>query len=247
MQVPFPVVKSIQHPFRCSAQIFHLQRKVILSAFSLSISFIHPPIHLSTTSSSLSQRCFTRIFLLCQVFGLVLVVFSDSRSSTNPSSFSSFYQSAYFNLLSWRVCFETSAPEKHLFFIFAFLWVCYDLPAIEYAAMPLLQKKPLIDFVYACQSPRISFYRSNSQSTLSSVVRFLSPIPFRSVSFPFVSAVSTLYSSRYPQCLLYNIGDTLFSNPSFILRPSFPHLPSAIFNFLSPRLRQCTLVLRYYL
>jgi hypothetical protein len=42
------------------------------------------------------------------------------------------------------------APEKP-FSYFAFLWVCYESTAIEYAAMPLLlwQKKPLIDFVYA--------------------------------------------------------------------------------------------------
>jgi hypothetical protein len=44
----------------------------------------------------LSQRRFTRIPRLCQVLGLVLVVFSDSRSSSNPFSSSSFYQSASF-------------------------------------------------------------------------------------------------------------------------------------------------------
>ena len=53
--------------FRCSAQIFHPQQKVILSAFPCRFSSsIHPSI-LSTTSSSLSQRCFTRIPRLCQV------------------------------------------------------------------------------------------------------------------------------------------------------------------------------------
>jgi hypothetical protein len=42
----------------------------------------------------------------------------------------------------------------------------------------------------------------------------LSPISFRSLSFPsFSLAVSTLYSSRYPQCLLYNIVDALFNPP----------------------------------
>jgi hypothetical protein len=155
-----------------------------------------------------------------------------------------------------------------------------------------------------------SFYPSNSQSALFSVVRFLSPISFRSVSFPsFFLAVSTSYSSRYLQCLLYkcrrytltrslhvsqpsppshssrylqclpyNIVDALFnpspsplpfqssppsysprylqrlltissirSNPSFVLTSVFPTFPSAIFNFLSRRLRQCTPVFRFHL
>jgi hypothetical protein len=155
-----------------------------------------------------------------------------------------------------------------------------------------------------------SFYPSNSQSALFSVVRFLSPISFRSVSFPsFFLAVSTSYSSRYLQCLLYkcrrytltrslhvsqpsppshssrylqclpyNIVDALFnpspsplpfqsSPPSYsprylqrllkissihsnpFLRPylRFPHISVGHFQLLSPRLRQCTLVFRFYL
>jgi hypothetical protein len=56
------------------------------------LSIFYPSI-LSTASSSSSKRCFTRILLLCQVFGLVLVVFSDSRSPSNPFPVSSFVPS----------------------------------------------------------------------------------------------------------------------------------------------------------
>ena len=130
--------------FRCSAQIFHPQQKVILSAFPCRFSSsIHPSI-LSTASSSLSQRCFTRIPRLCQV-----PVSSSSyspildRLSIHPRLLV-FIHPSFCSLGEY-----VSRPLLRENFISAFLWVCYDLPAIEYAAMPLLQKKPLIDFVYA--------------------------------------------------------------------------------------------------
>ena len=89
--------------------------------------------------------------------------------------------------------------------------------------MPLLQKKPH-RFRLCLVSLRTSlvFLDLAINSFLSRTI-LVSDIPFRSVSFPFVSAVSTLYSPRYPQCLPYNIVDTL-SNPSFVL-PTFSHIP----------------------
>ena len=72
--------------------------------------------------------------------------------------------------------------------------------------------------------------------------------PIHSNPFPpSVSAVSTLYSPRYlRQCLPYSIDDTLPNSAplSLILNSVFPTFPSAVFNFLSRRLHQCTLVLR---
>ena len=110
---------------------------------------------------------------------------------------------------------------------------------------PLLQKKPLIDFVHACQSPRISFYRSNSQSTLSSVVRFLSPIPFRCISRSIFLAVSAFVLASISSTSSLQYRRYALIRPSSF-PPFFPTFPSAIFNFLSPRLRQCTLVFRSY-
>jgi len=210
VQVPsLSLVKSISSPFRCSANFSPSAESHPLSAFPCRFpSSIHPSI-LSTTSSSSSQRCLTRTFLLCQVFGLVLVVlFSDSRSSINPFSSSSLSIRLFFCSLGEYV----SRPllRENYFFIFAFLWVCYDLPAIEYAAMPLLQKKPLIDFVYALSVfDLVSIPRSRNQLFPQS---YDSCFQFRSVPspLPFFSVVSTLYSSRYlPPRLLYNIVDTL--------------------------------------
>ena len=101
------------------------------------MSIFHPSTHPSSpASSSLSRRCFTRIPRLCQVFGLVLVVFSDSldRLSIHPRflvfipSFA-LWVSMFRDLCSVRifisafslgllrptcnrVCFHASAPEK---------------------------------------------------------------------------------------------------------------------------------------
>ena len=61
-------------PFFVVERNFFVLSKKSSSAFSL-VDFIHPSI-LSTAFSSSSKRCFTRILLLCQVFGLVLVVLS---------------------------------------------------------------------------------------------------------------------------------------------------------------------------
>jgi hypothetical protein len=91
-------------------------------------------------------------------------------------------------------------------------------------------------------------YLSISQSTLPSVVRFLSPIQFRSVSFPSVSAVSTsafvpistpMSSLQYRRCTLQSVSFVLISDPSHISVGNFVQLLS--------RLRQCTLVLRFRL
>jgi hypothetical protein len=178
-------------------------------SFLVDFPSIHPYI-LSTASSSSSKRCFTRILRLCQVFGLVLVVFSDSRSPFNPFSSSSLYPSVYFCSLG------------------------------EYVSRPLLRENfyfPSSISSMPCQSLRTSFYSSISQSALSSVVRFLSPISFRPVSFPsFFLAVSTLYSSRYPQCLLYNIVDALFNPP-----PSPLSSFSVVSALYSSRYPQCLL------
>ena len=118
-------------------------------------------------------------------------------------------------------------------FIFAFLWVCYDLPAIECAAMPLLQKKPSSISFTPCQSLRISFYPSSSQSILSSVVRFSclqsrsapsrsSPLLSR-LYFVFVS-ISSMSSLQYRRYTLIR---------SFVLRPSFPHFRRQFSTFIT--------------
>ena len=147
MQVPsLSLVKSISSPFRCSANFSPSAESHPLSAFPCRFpSSIHPSI-LSTTSSLSSQRRLTRTFLLCQVFGLVLVVFSPILDRLSIHYRLLVFIPPLFAL--WVSMFRDLCSVRP-FFIFAFLWVCYDLPAIEYAAMPLLQKKPLIDFVYA--------------------------------------------------------------------------------------------------
>ena len=173
--------------FVVERKFFVLSKKSSSAFFLVDFPSIHPSI-LSTAFSSSSKRCFTRIPSLSSS-GLVLVVFSDSRSSINPSSSSSFINPSFCSLGEY-----VSRPllRENLFPLFS-----------------VLQKKPSSISSMPCQSLRTSFYSSISQSALSSVVRFLSPISFRSVSFPsFFSVVFTSYSSRYPQCLLYNIVDT---------------------------------------
>src|SRR5271154_4089187 len=94
----------------------------------------------------------------------------------------------------------------------------------------------------SCQSLRISFiHRSRNQflpQSHDSCLQFRSPLSQPS---------PPLYSSRYlRQCLPYDIVDALFNpSPSSYLR--FPHISVGNFQLLSPRLRQCTLVLRSHL
>ena len=187
----------------------------------MSISFIHPSTHPSSP-----RRPLYRANVVSQ------------ETSVSSSS----YYSPILDCLSIHCCLLVFIPPLFAlwvsmfrdlcsvrpFFIFAFLWVCYDLPAIEYAAMPLLQKKPLIDFVYALSVfDLVSIPRSRNQLFPQS---YDSCFQFRSVPspLPFFSVVSTLYSSRYlPPRLLYNIVDTLF-NPSLRLTSVFPAFSSAI-------------------
>src|SRR5271154_2852367 len=212
-------------PFRWSAN-FSPQREVIFLARLPCRFFIHPPIHplhdalfIEPTSSHKNSPS------LSSFRSRPRRILSDSRSSLNSLSSSSFYSASFCSLGEY-----VSRPllRETFFFIFAFLWVCYDLPAIEYAAMPLLQKKPLIDFVYALSVfDLVSIPRSRNQLFPQS---YDSCFQFRSVPspLPFFSVVSTLYSSRYlPPRLLYNIVDTLF-NPSLRLTSVFPAFSSAI-------------------
>src|SRR5271170_5693645 len=98
-----------------------------------------------------------------------------------------------------------------------------------------------------CQSLRTSlvFLDLAINSFLSRTILVFNSIPLHPPFNPFSSVVSTLYLSRYPQCLLYHIVDTLQSVPSS-LPSSFPHSRRQFRQFLSTRLRQCTLVLRPY-
>ena len=168
----------------------------------------------------MSQRCFTRIPRLCQVFGLVLVVFSDSRSSINPSSSSSFYPSVYFCSLG------------------------------EYVSRPLLRRSLFFyhRFRLCLVSLRTSlvFLDLAINSFLSRTI-LVPNISFRSVSFPLHLLSRLRLCTRLDIFNVFLTISSIRSNPSFVLPTFFPTFPSAIFNFLSRRLRQCTLVLRSHL
>ena len=170
---------------------FFVLSKKSSSAFFL-VDFLHPSTHPSSP-----QRPLHRANVVSQESSF-FVKFSVSSSSYSP------------------ILDRLSIHPRLLVFInpsFCSLGEYVSRPLLRENLFPLfsvLQKKPSSISSMFCQSLRTSFYPSNSQSALFSVVRFLSPISFRSVSFPsFFLAVSTLYSSRYPQCLLYNIVDTL--------------------------------------
>jgi hypothetical protein len=128
------------------------------------------------------------------------------------------------------------------------------MPAPEKPFIPLLSGSAFV-WVYSrkslssissmsCQSLRISFYPSTSQSLLSLVVRFLSPIPFLSASFPL--PLSRLHlRTRLDIFNVFLTISSIRSNPSFVLTSVFHHISVGNFQLLSPRLRQCTLVLRF--
>src|SRR5271155_2957470 len=99
-----------------------------------------------------------------------------------------------------------------------------------------------------CQSLRTSlvFLDLAINSFLSRTI-----LVFNSVPFPLVSPSMSL--SRLHLCTRLDIYLNVFStissihsNPSFVLRPSFPLFRRQFRQFLSTRLRQCTLVLRSY-
>src|SRR5271170_2212161 len=94
-------------------------------------------------------------------------------------------------------------------FVSAFLWVCYDLPAIEYAAMPLLQRKASHRFRLCLVNLRTSLVFlgfTNQLFPQSYNSCFQYSVPLRLLPLLF-SAVSTQYSSRYLcQRLPHNIG-----------------------------------------
>jgi hypothetical protein len=112
--------------------------------------------------------------------------------------------------------------------------------------MPMLQKKPLIDFVYAlsslrpCVIPRIrnQLFSQSYDSCLQS----------RSAPSP----SSPLSSQSSPPCIRLDIYFNAFtissihSSPSSSLPPRLSHITVGNFQLLSTRLRQCILVFRSY-
>ena len=198
--------------FFAVAQIFHPQQKVILSAFPCRFSSsIHPSI-LSTTSFSLSQRCFTRIPRLCQV--------QVSSSSYSPildrlsihSRFLVFINPSTFCSLGEYVS-RPLLRRSTFYFRFSLGSVTLD-PEIEYAALrfvvaPSAPEKASHRFRLCLVSLRTSlvFLDLAINSFLSRTILVSNLVPLRLLPL-FFSVVFTLYSPRYPQCLR-NIVDTL--------------------------------------
>jgi hypothetical protein len=119
-----------------------------------------------------------------------------SRSPINPFSSSSFHPSAYFSCSLGRVTCKMSRLScllrRSLFYF-----------PLSSGSAP---EKALIDFAYA-----LSVFESRFIPRLCNQLfpqSYDSCLQFRFVS-PSISVVSTLYSSRYPQCLLSDIVHTL--------------------------------------
>ena len=223
------------------APFFVVERKIVVLSKKSSSAFflvdfpsIHPSI-LSTAFSSSSKRCFTRILLLCQVFGLVLVVSSDSRSPINP--FSS-YQSASFCSLGEYV----SRP---------LLRENFYLPS-SISSTPCQSFRTSLVFLEFANQLFPQSYDSclHSRSAPSPSPRLLSRLHFVFVSIYSMSSLQyrryTLirplhvsqpsppsYSSRYPRQCLLTISTIRPSIPllSLILTSVSPTFPSAISTF----------------
>jgi hypothetical protein len=169
-------------------------------------------------SSSLSQPRFTRIPSFFVKFSVLSSSYSPILDRLPIHSWLLVFIPSFCSLGEY-----VSRPLLCENFIFAFLWVCYDLPAIEYAAMPLLQKKPLIDFIHvlSVSSNLVSIPRSRVQLLPQSYVSclqsrstpFPSPLLLSRLYFVFVS-ISSMSSLQYRRYALIR---------SFVLRQSFAH------------------------
>src|SRR5271155_5340518 len=97
-----------------------------------------------------------------------------------------------------------------------------------------------------CQSLRTSlvFLDLAINSFLSRTILVSNSVPFRLLS----SSLSRLHLCTRLDIYLnvFSTISSIHSNPSFVLRPSFPLFRRQFRQFLSTRLRQCTLVLRSY-
>src|SRR5271170_5305393 len=205
-------------PFRWSAN-FSPQREVIFRARLLCRFFIHPPIHplhdalfIEPTSSHKNSPS------LSSFRSRPRRILSDSRSSLNSLSSSSFYSASFCSLGEY-----VSRPLlRETFFYFRFSLGLLRPTCNRVCCHASAPEKASHRFRLCLVIPR-----SRNQLFPQS---YDSCFQFRSVPspLPFFSVVSTLYSSRYlPPRLLYNIVDTLF-NPSLRLTSVFPAFSSAI-------------------
>src|SRR5271154_2511915 len=96
-----------------------------------------------------------------------------------------------------------------------------------------------------CQSLRTSlvFLDLAINSFLSRTILVFNSVPLRHLP----SSQSSPPCTRLDIYLnVFSTISSIHSNPSFVLRPSFPLFRRQFRQFLSTRLRQCTLVLRSY-
>ena len=204
------------------------------------MSIFHP-----STNPSSPQRPLQRANVvsqefprLCQVFDLVLVVSSDSRSPINP--FSS-YQSASFCSLGEYVS-RPLLRENFYFLSSISSMPCQSLRTssvfLEFAINSFLSRTILVSnsvplrflpTLFLLSRLRLVFVSISSMSSLQ--YRRYTLIRPLHVSQPSPPS----YSSRYPRQCLLTISTIRPSIPllSLILTPVSPTFPSAILNFLS--------------
>ena len=135
----------------------------------------------------------------------------------------------------------TSMPLLQSFILFylspaGHIMMCHN----EYASIPLLQSSIIPST--SSLSYQVLYSRSSTCHISLIPIRF-SPRDFCRCAtlVPFLLP-PPLYSSRYPQCLLYNIVDTSSNSVTSSLPPICPTFLSVLPFDPSPCCRQCTLV-----